>query len=248
MKTASLKQFRILYNELDQALAEKSKLPKRAPFVQKLKKFIKRYPSFEERKEDIRNIHELRNILIHEEKHPEDTLVPTTTYLNRIENLIKAIRKPQIAIDIASKNIFGCGLNDKILDIIHVMADKIYSQVPVFENKDERIGFKGIISESIVTSLLGGTKTKFVTEKLCINKNAKVSDIENLVKKPIKDCWAFIPKNMDAYKVRQMFQIVTFDNAKQVRARLGVLFVTKTGRKDEKIEGIITAWDLSKIK
>jgi hypothetical protein len=44
-----------------------------------------------------------------------------------------------------------------------------------------------------------------------------------------------------------MFQTKTFSDAALENSRLGVVFVTKTGRREEKMLGLITAWDLSKI-
>ncbi|MBN2015812.1 hypothetical protein JW766_03175 [Candidatus Dojkabacteria bacterium] len=246
MDTSNLKQFRILYNRLDEIVSEKTGFPEKGAFRQKLQKFFKKYPSFDSLKSEILQVHDLRNLLIHEEKYMNTIAVPTNAFLERVEQIIDLIQNPQTAKDIASANVFGCDLNDNILGIIKVMAEKVYSQVPVFENKETHEGFIGVFSESCITNLIG-TQRSLVREDYCIKKEAKIKDVLDLVKEPITDAWTFVPEDLDVYKVQQMFHIISFDLKNKNRPRLGVLFVTKTGDASEKITGIITAWDLSKI-
>lgn len=247
MNRNNLKKFRILYNNLDELLSEKTQLFKKMSFIQKLNKFIQLYPSFEWLKEEIRLIHDLRNVVIHEEKFKQDIAIPTDAYLKKVEGILTTLENPQTAIDIATKGLYCCDPNDRILDVIKVMVERIYSQVPVVEDKKNGDGFIGVFSETCLLHLLGNVGTKTFTSGLALKDTTKIKDMLELIKKPINESWYFINRDTDVYKIKDMFYSMVFNDAAIPKSRLGVLFVTEHGRKDEKLLGIITSWDLSKI-
>jgi CBS domain-containing protein len=247
MAKENLKKFRVLYNKLDEAIAHKTKTYKRMPFLQKLHKFLDRYPSFQERKNEIKMIHSLRNVIIHEEIYDEEIATPTDSFLKKIRDLIKAIENPQTAIDIATQSIYSCEPADFIIEIVKIMSEKAFSQVPVFKNKDERSGFLGAVSESTITSLVA-ERGEAKQGVICMKDSMTISNVLNLIKNPRNQTWEFVPKNIDVLKVQRKFLYKSFNNFSIDKEKLGVLFVTKSGQRNEKIEGLITAWDLSKIK
>lgn len=247
MPQENIKKFRILYNKLDETLSAKTKLFKKMSFIQKLNKFMQRYPSYEWLKEEIRLAHDLRNVLIHEEKFKQDIAIPTDAYLEKIGGILTTLESPQSAIDISSKELYCCDPNDSILDVVGEMVKKIYSQVPVFEDKIHRKGFIGVFSETCLMHLLGTVGHESLERGLCLASNAKVADILHIVKTPINESWQFVSKDTDVYKIKEMFNTLTFHNAAIPNSRLGVLFVTENGKVEEEVLGIITSWDLSKI-
>lgn len=242
----NLKEFRVLYNKLDDLLSQKSDYKEEIAFTQKLKKFIQIYPSYEWLKSEIKQIHDLRNVLVHEEKYQENIAIPTDSLLKRLKGIIKTIQNPQTALDIASTEIYSCEPSDRIIDVIKVMADKLYSVVPVFTNKKESKEFLGVFSESSLMCIVG-KKEEVFCKNFSINSGLLIKDILDIIEKPIRESWAFISATYDVLKIQKLFHTQTFENASQPNSRLGVLFVTKNGKKDEEILGLITAWDLSKI-
>lgn len=242
----NIKEFRILYNRLDEILSSKVKELKKMSFVQKLNKYADQYPSYSFLKNEIRLIHDLRNVIIHEEKYREDITIPTDSFLKRINEIIKIIENPQTAIDIASMDIYSCNPDDRIIDVIDVMAEKIYGQVPVFSDKENLKGLIGVFAEACIIALLG-RKERGSKKGILLEESAKIGDILELIKIPINECWDFVPKDLDVYKVQKLFHTKTFKDARLKDARLGVLFVTESGNPSEKVQGIITTWDLSKI-
>lgn len=247
MPKSNLKKFRILYNKLDELLSTRTHLLKKMSFIQKLNKFMQEYPSYAWLKDEVRLIHDLRNVIIHEEKHRQDIAIPTEAFLKRVEEILTILENPQTALDIASTELFCCDPNDRILEVVQMMVKEIYSQVPVLEDKKSRKGFIGVFSETCLTHLLGSVGSKTFLKGLALNEKAKVGEMLELVKKPINQSWDFTSKDTDVYKIKEMFHTRTFDNAAIPNSRLGSLFVTESGRKDEELLGIITTWDLSKI-
>lgn len=245
MDTTNVKKFRALYNKLDELISERVGIYKKQSFIQKLKKFMYKYPSYEWLKSEIRLIHDLRNVLIHEEKEKEDVAIPTDTFIKMIEGILITLSKPQTAYDISSKKVFGCDPNDKVIDVVKVMAEKIYTRVPVFRNKKDCTGFIGVFSANSLARILVGESVSGTIEDFA---NKTISDIIESVKTPISESWDFVQEDMDVFKVQSMFQTKVYDNALLEKSRLGVLFVTKSGKRDDRITGLITAWDLSKVE
>lgn len=240
MNNKKIKIFRSLYNRLDEVISERVSLFRRRSFVQKLNKFVQKHPSFRQYKSEIRMIHDLRNIIVHEEKLERSIAIPTNELLERVKILITKIENPQTAFEIASKTVFGCEFGDDLLKIIKIMGKNVYSQVPVFEDKKKKEGFVGVLSESSIILYLARTGAD-------IDAKTKVEKLSQFISKPVKEGWEFIAKDTDVLKVSDLFQNKVFANAQLENAKLGVVFVTKTGSKMEKIEGVITSWDLSKI-
>ncbi len=247
MNKSNIKKFRILYNKLDEVISDRIKEKRNISFIQKLNKFINEYPSYKNIKDEVRLIHDLRNVIIHEEKYLDDITIPTDAFLDRIADVIKHMNNPQTAIDIASTCVYCCCLDDKISDVIQVMAEKIYSQVPVLSDKNKSKDLIGVFSEACIAAILGEQGLGLKKEVL-LDDDSRIEDIIEIVKEPINEGWDFIPKDLDVYKVQELFHNKTFKNAKLENARLGVLFVTEQGKRDEKILGVITTWDLSRIE
>ncbi|MBU0976158.1 MAG: CBS domain-containing protein [Patescibacteria group bacterium] len=241
MNTENIKKFRILYNNLDELLSQRIKEPKRLSFVQKINKFVSRFPEYQKIKNDLRLVHDFRNVLVHQETFRGEIAVPTDEYLERVKALVTLIKEPQTALDIASTQIFACCPDDKVLDIVQTMSENIYTFVPVFEDKENLQNFIGVFSERVLLTIIAKS------EKLSIDDSAAVGDILEYVKKPITAGWAFVPLYEASYNIRTMFQTKTFSEAELENSRLGVVFVTETGKREDKMLGLITAWDLSKI-
>ncbi|MDD3647163.1 MAG: CBS domain-containing protein [Candidatus Dojkabacteria bacterium] len=241
MNTENIKKFRVLYNQLDELLSQRIQEPKRLSFVQKVTKFVSKFPEYQKIKNDLRLVHDFRNVIVHQETFAGEIAVPTDEYLERVVALATLIKEPQTALDIASTRIFACSPSDKVIDVVKTMSENIYTFVPVFKDKANLQEFVGVFSESVLLTLIAST------EKLSIDDSATIEDILEFVKKPITESWAFVPLHEASYNVRNMFQTKTFSDAALENSRLGVVFVTKTGRREEKMLGLITAWDLSKI-
>lgn len=247
MTNENLRKFRVLYNQLDELLSKKAKEYHKTSFILKLKKFVKKYPSFRPLKNDIRLVHDLRNLLIHEEKESSDIAIPTNEYLEKIIALIDAIERPQTAIDIASTEIFACDPNDKILNITKTMSDRVYTQVPVFEDKRNLKGFIGVFSTACLANILATDGVEKTNGILIQNKSA-ISNVIELIKKPLSESWEFVSTAHDVSKIKRIFNNEKLSPDQTVSSRVGVIFLTDTGNPNEQMRGILTPWDMSKIK
>ena len=185
----------------------------------------------------------MRNALVHEyEGKKREVGTPTAWTINRLKKLIKAIKKPPKALDIAVRksHIYFCYLNSQVSEVLKQMAKNTYTHVPVLDEKEK---FVGVFSESSVVAWLGLSWR----ERALRLQDVKIKDLLPYIKKPINDFWEFIPRDMDVYSIKEKFHTATLRKVGKTFQRLGVLFVTEHGRPDEKIIGLITAWDLYKV-
>lgn len=186
--------------------------------------------------EELRQYAKLRNAIVHQttDKPIAEPYDETVEYIQRI---YEAMTKPPTAYQIASKPVECCNTEDLIVEVVKEMTEKDYTCVPVYDGDK----FVGVFSESSITKWLGESAEKdgFLLEQIKIGDLKKYFDL-------LHDSfrgYEFVPKNTNVFDVQEKFLSFT---AKQ--RRLAAIFVTENGRKEEKILGMITAWDLPKIK
>lgn len=177
----------------------------------------------------------VRNILSHYPKVEQTFAVEVSEPMIRLlDDLIDEITQTADSIMIKSRYVFSCGIDDNILPAMRTMSEKCYTHIPILENGV----LKGVFSENTLLSYI------IDDEIVEINKDAKFRDLEKYL--PINahrgETFKFIPDTMTVTELAEIFR-----DAMQKQERIGMVFVTKSGKASEKIKGIITAWDLSII-
>ena len=188
---------------------------------------------------DLREYGELRNAIVHN-KAPDDNKIiaePHSYVVDRMGHIRKMIEDPLKLKDIMTSPVFIATSELSIFETAQKMYRNIFTHVPVYDNGV----FVGVLSESALLRWVG-----YRTEQ------GKVIDKTNNIKAMIKfldqpggkfNDFIFLPKNTLILDVRQYF-----DTALRQGRRLGAVFVTKTGKNSEPIEGMLTAWDLPRIE
>jgi CBS domain-containing protein len=238
------KQFLQQFEILSHLLADRVGISQRSSFTSKFKVFIKKNPSYAPLQDKLKFISDLRNFMVHEDQGKE-YVVPSQALLNMQQSIIKSINNPQKALDIATpgENIFSCRKSDELSRVIKVMNEKNYTHVPVYNPQKKIIG---VFSENALLRWVAWT----LTQKNFKPGALKVADIMRFLNNPKNDYWEFIPRDMTAFKIREKFYNFSFDEHgdKEKQRRIGVVFVTENGKKDEDVLGLITAWDLLGIE
>jgi len=190
-----------------------------------LSKFIKIY--FEE----FKNFWYIRNELVHKYQNYIDI---TDTTIDNIQKYVNILKNPKTCYDYFKVDVFQCSQNDKLVDIIKIMKDNLYTNIPVYSSDNQ---FVWILSESSITYFIW---EKIEEDGTLLLENIKIWDI-NLDN--WNDLHEFISRRVNIYEIEEMFNNSIKDNK-----RLGAIFITNLWKDSEKIDGIITAWDLPKIK
>ncbi|HPM14102.1 MAG TPA: hypothetical protein PLK49_01715, partial [Candidatus Dojkabacteria bacterium] len=103
--------------------------------------------------------------------------------------------------------------------------------------------FQWLLSESIYVQWLSEVIEK---EGICTTEST-ISQLKKYAKKT-NDDYLFLSRDADIYLIREKFEKAIQEKKGEVSKRLGVIFITNSGKETEKILGLITAWDLGKIE
>ena len=176
-------------------------------------------------------LREARNFLSHTPKFGnEDVVEVSDEVLAYIKELVEELMKPQTAFDCCTKfeNLLWAEINSNITTVMEEMIDKGYSHVPIL-NKDKCL--IGVFNESVIFSYWVHGK----------EKPDKISDIVDLTTLENQHSvgYAFIRCNALVEEARAMFEL-----PEQGKKRNALLFVTKSGKLDEEIVGVMTPRDV----
>ena len=150
-----------------------------------------------------------------------------------LDGVIENIRRLPTAsnILIPRTDVFSGSLNDAIRPIVDVMLEKVFSHVPILDVDGKVLG---VFSESTMLEI---NKAEYNNTIL-----VTMRDIADFLPmdKHTADVFMFVPRNDAVLHLRQLC-----DEALRKRQRIGMFFVTETGKSDEPLLGILTVWDIA---
>ena len=188
-------------------------------------------PSIRKYSGELNDLSLIRTLLAHK-KRENLILIPDTT-IKKTKAILNYIKNPPTVLKKFGKKVFTCKLEDSLLEIIKVMKERVYTHIPVYSYSDlNEKEFVGVLSESSIMNWLADKKEISL-------KNVKIEELVEFLNKQPNECFDFVNKDEDAYKIKERFLKEVKD-----QKRIGAIFITKNGNKDEELLGIITAWDL----
>ena len=171
--------------------------------------------------------------------HYESAPVRETLNLCReIRNLMThnanlgGVCRPPLALDFATKgsSIRCARLSSRVLNLMESMDKSGFSHIPVIEK--ER--FLGVFSVSTIFSCILRDPTLRITKETTLSQLGKMLAVEKHVEN-----YAFVDEKTTCIEARRMFEKIRGRNK-----RLSVIFITKTGSRDEPLLGMLTPWDV----
>lgn len=188
---------------------------------------------------DLREYGELRNAIVHKYAPQENSIIaePHSFVVERMAHIRKMIEDPLKIKDVMVKSIKIANVEDSIYDVAINMYKNIYTHVPVYEEGK----FIGVLSESSLLRWTGYQAKRGVALNTT-NKILRMKKFLDVAGNKFND-FEFVPNNTLILDVRDKFEKALYEGR-----RLGVVFATKTGKNSEYIEGLLTAWDLPKLR
>lgn len=189
-------------------------------------KFIRKVDQLGLTRDDLHNLRQLRNILIHQPNY----LKLSTRALTDLNKLVLTFCKQAIDLATPSDNIYAANSKTAVLEIIQTMDRNKYGYVPVINNNQ----FIGLFTKNVVLKLTAQEK---------LSKNILIGDILNLLEQEnTENTYEFLRTTAAAEKAYSLFSRYI-----EQGKHLGVILLTDSGKKSSKIKGLITAWDLYKL-
>lgn len=232
------RKFVAIYNELDHYMRKKINAAAYIDHGQLLRDMAEKHFIFNEHITELRLFSEIRNLIVHN-PYPNINPIfqPHEHLVERYQEIFKKIKNPPKAISIAipASTIFTVTLQDDVHKVLEVMIKKTYTYVPVMENGK----FLGVFSESVLACYYA-EKKDFI-----MGKEAKVEDFKEFLpfEKHPNEYFEFVSRDTLLSEIVEIFQ----SNLKK-RKRIGVVYITERGKKEEKLLGMITAWDIAGLE
>jgi len=191
---------------------------------------------FRQLKDDLKYIREIRNILNHKSKIDGEYLVqPNIKIVDKIQYIIDYINNPPKAFSrcIKINDVCYASGKDLIFNYMQKMKEEVYTHIPILEDGV----VKGVFSENTLFGALIEDELVYEKEKTTFSSPLilKYSQLENHA----SECFTFVKKDIYLEDIKELFQNY-FKNGK----RLAMVFITEHGKKEEKLLGIITLWDV----
>lgn len=191
-------------------------------------------PQLKKYKEDLDYCRIVRNFLTHNPKvsgvYP---IIPSIEMINLLKHCLNIIVNPPKAIDFAIPidRIYTASLDSKLSEVIKVMNSFTYTHIPVIDGNK----LIGIFSENTVFTYLCYENSVTIDEDTRISKFYKYLPLDE----HLNEYFVFIPETDFLYEVQDLFKYTS-----KRKKLLTVIYITKTGRRDEPLLGMITPWDL----
>lgn len=225
-----------IYNELDDFIRKKLNAEEYEDHASLLRVISTQNKLIYSFYKDLKMFSQIRNLLVHNpyKNKAKQLFYPNPYVVQMYDDIKNKIISPQKSLDIAIKRpqIYTTTLKDNVIKVMETMNDRTYTHVPVIE--DERM--IGIFSENTILSYLVNNKDSIITNDLLIEE---FRDFIPLEKHP-SETFEFVGRSALLSEVEEIFK-----KSLKKRKRVGVVFITETGKQTEKLIGMITAWDIA---
>lgn len=201
-----------------------------------INELMKKDSYFKRKKDEINTIRKVRNLNSHEAGGKYKYIVyPSPEINNKLENIINEIKKTPTIYNsttcIKEKDIYCKKLDDCIYDTIKTMSERMYTHIPILENKK----LIGVFSENTLFDVVKNDS------RIIIDQKTKFSSIKDYLKieNHSMEEFIFVSKIKNIYDIEEMFK-----NYFSRNKIIGCIFITDNGKSTENILGMLTAWDV----
>lgn len=221
------------YRELEVAIRYAYKLNKYDSAVS----FLKKQKKFQSYSADIDYISDIRNLLSHNRKIiGEYAVQPSIQVITFMDELISDISGRKKCKDVAIKvaKIIKRHLYGNVADTIKIMNQKNYTHIPII--KDQRV--IGVFSRNSVFTYIADNGACALSG----NSDLTFLDIQDYINLDGREREEYIFVANDMY-LDELDEL--FDKISKKKRRIGLVFLTKNGSRDEPITGMLTPWEVS---
>ena len=178
-----------------------------------------------------------RNLLSHNPKiNGEYAVYPSEEMIKLLDNVIQKVARPLKASNVMVKKseLSYMSMTDKVQDAMSVMKENSYKHIPILEDGV----LVGLFSAKTVLDIMVSEGADTFSAEITFDKIQKYISIENVT----SNKFAFVGNSTLVSEVKDMFK-----EDVDSKERINIIFVTQHGKRDEKLLGIITAWEIASV-
>lgn len=220
------------YNKIDLYLRKAGGHDPEVTFAQKVK--TSRNAVVKSYKNELLSLGELRNAIVHYPKIKNKVIAePHEEVVVQIKDLYEKITNPIKVIPDFQCEVLGAQEDDFINNILLEMGKRSFSQFPVFDKK-------GVVIEVISTNTIARwLSSQLESNGTIIVEKVKIKALMDLIE--FRENYKYISRNTSIYAAYDLF----IEHINTFKRNLDVLFITATGKKEEKLLGIVTIEDIA---
>lgn len=236
-KTTNASKFITIYNEIDAYMRRYLKVESNISHSQLVKEMAKGNKIFKNYQGELINFANLRNIIVHNPKmrYADPIAEPHDNTIKFYNDILDKISNPPLALNtiaILANDIYKTTLDNYAIEVIQTMNKNTYTHVPVVE--DDKI--IGVFSENTLLSYIADK------EEMLLVDDALIKDFLEFIPfdKHQSEGFKFVSKNTLVIDVEEIFREGLSGNK-----RIATVFITERGTENEKLLGLVTAWDVA---
>ncbi len=230
-------EFITIYNELDEFMRRELNQDYWVSHSDLIRQMARKNKVFKIYMDDLLSFARLRNAIVHnpDKRYAHPIADPHDYIVEKYKKILDTVMRPAIALDtiaVTRRNIYTASLEDSALEVMKDMNKYAYSYIPIIEG--ERL--VGVFSENTVFSYI------VHTGNVSLEKDVKIREFCDFIPidKHESESFEFVPRDTLVIDIEEMF-------AKELKQdkRLAVVFITDSGDPNEKLLGLVTAWDVA---
>ncbi len=193
---------------------------------------------FKEIENELDLCRDTRNLLSHNPKINGEYLVyPSEEMIKLLDEVIQKVTKPLKASNIMVKKSELCfrGMQNNVNEAMAAMKEHSYKYIPILEDGV----LVGMFSAKTVLDIMTSEGVDVFKDEVTFESISKYIAIENVSSKT----FAFVGNSTPLCEVKDIFK-----EDVENKERINIIFVTQHGKSDEKLLGIITAWEIAAVK
>lgn len=193
---------------------------------------------FKEIENELDLCRDTRNLLSHNPKINGEYLVyPSEEMIKLLDEVIQKVTKPLKASNVMVKKSELCfrGMQDNVKEAMVAMKEHSYKYIPILEDGV----LVGMFSAKTVLDIITSEGVEAFKDDVTFESISKYIAIENVSSKT----FAFVGNSVPLCEVKDIFK-----EDVENKERINIIFVTQHGKSDEKLLGIITAWEIAAVK
>ena len=232
-KNEFLEKFQRFENKLKKETESKDSTSFRSALrkAEKINYFIKqRYSQCEA-------MYALRNVFSHRLRG-EYIADVNSQAVDMLDELIEGLENPPTVLNKFGKNVCVAKRNDLIAEVMAIMEDNVFTHIPVWNGEEDNL--IGAFSYTSLFFWIRGEQKK--NRNVIEFRKSRFKDINPKYLNSPAVNFKFVEEERSVYEIPLIFRKETRN-----QNRLDCVFITKNGRRNEKLKGIITSWDLGEV-
>ncbi|NLG24977.1 MAG: hypothetical protein GX558_06450 [Clostridiales bacterium] len=232
MSMGNADEFLDLYKRLEGEAIDRYGFPKDGTAVSRLE----RLPEFRDIAQELSYCRDVRNLLQHRYQLDGGFAVqPSDGMVALLRRTLDKIEHPLACRDVATgiDRVFGRRPGDRVLPAMRVMRERGFTYLPVFQDAG-RERLYGVFGENAIFSYL-------IDDNPNIGDDCTFSAMQGYLRLDAQPPFRFAFLSCDA-PLREAGALI--DQAFAHGKRVGMIFLTRGGRADDPLEGIMTPYDI----